>query len=176
MTSAFLPRRIATIGRRARARSIVRGTVAPLPSLKSAPPPTVNAGRWATLPGEYASAWTSPLDERLPAIAAPGTTAPVACGNSESVILHLAGAWSGHVIFEGSADGVVWHCVTLVCLTGDAVGNATGCPGLWRVLPGQQITHFRLHVTQVSHGTILASVAAASAMGQAISRSLAAAA
>jgi hypothetical protein len=171
VTIAFLPRRIDAIGRLTRTRSIIRRTVVRLPNLKPTPP-SVNAGRWATLPGEYASAWICPLDERFPAIAAPGTTAPIACGNSDSVILHLAGTWGGHVFFEGSADGLAWRRVTLVCLTSDVVGEETGCPGLWRILPGQRITHFRLHITQLSHGTILASVAAAPTIDQAIPRSL----
>ena len=166
MTIALLPRRTSAIGRLFRVRSIVRETVASLPVRK--PTPTVNTGRWATLPGEYAGAWACPLDERFPAIIAPGRTAPVACGNAGSVIVHLAGAWAGQVAFEGSTDGVSWHRTTLVCLTSDAAGDETDHPGLWRTLPGQQITHLRLHVTHLSQGTILASVAAAPVVGQSI--------
>jgi hypothetical protein len=172
VTIAFLPRRTNAIGRLTRARSIVRGTVACLPIRKPEPLPTMNAGRWATLPGEYANAWASPLDERFPAITTPGTTAPVACGTSESVTLHLAGTWSGHVVFEGSADGIIWHRVTFACLTGDVVANECERPGLWRMLPDQHVMHFRLHVTHLSHGTILASIAAAPALGRLIPRSL----
>lgn len=172
MTIAFLPRRTNAIDRLTRARSLVHGTVACLPFRKPEPLPTMNEGRWATLPGEYASAWAAPLDERFPAITAPGTTAPVACGTGESGILHLAGTWSGHVVFEGSADGIVWHRVTFACLTGDGVANECGCPGLWRMLPDQHVMYFRLHVTHLSHGTILASIAAAPVLSHPIPRSL----
>ena len=172
MTIAFLPRRTNAIDRLTSVRSIVRGTVACLPVRKPEPPPTVNAGRWATLPGEYANAWTSPLDERFPPIIAPGTTAPVACRTGDAIILHLAGTWRGRVLVEGSTDGVGWRRIPLVCLTSDVVTDESECPGLWRMLPDQQITHIRLHVTHLSHGTILASIAAAPALSHPVLRSL----
>lgn len=172
MTIASFPRRADAIGRLTRARSAVRDAVSALPMRKPDPQPTVNAGRWAALPGEYAGAWACPLDERLPAITAPGPTAAVACGGSGPVILHLAGTWVGRVIFEGSADGVAWRRIALACLTGDSVAEETDRPGLWRTLPGQPIAHLRLHVASLSHGAILASVAAAPSVGQPIPRSL----
>lgn len=172
MTIAHFPRRTDAIGRLTRARSAVRDAVAALPVRRPDPRPTVNAGRWAALPGEYAGAWACPLDERLPAITAPGATAPVACGGSGPVTLHLAGTWAGRVVFEGSADGVAWRRITLACLTGDGAGEETDRPGLWRTLPGQPIAHLRLRVACLSHGAILASVAAAPSVGRSISRSL----
>ncbi len=172
MTIALLPHRLQIFGRRTRAHSIVQETVAHLPLRTPEAQPTVNTGRWATLPGEYAGAWACPLDERLPAITAPGITAPVACGKNAPVILHLAGRWSGQVAFEGSADGVIWRRVALACLNDDVVTDETDRPGLWRTLPDQQMAHIRLHVAQLSHGAILASVAAASPVGQPIPHSL----
>lgn len=172
MTITLLPHRVHPFGRLARARFIVQEAVANLPIREPEPQPTVNAGRWAMLPGEYAGAWACPLDTRLPAITESGITAPAACGKSGPVILHLAGTWSGQIAFEGSADGVTWHRVTLASLSDDVVADETDRPGLWRTLPGQQMTHLRLHVTHLSHGAIFASVAAAPFVGQPVSRSL----
>ncbi|GEM_PF-7012023 len=171
MTIALLPRRADAIGRLTRVRSTVRDAVAHLPMRKQEPP-TVNEGRWATLPGEYAGPWACPLDERLPAITAPGITAPIACGKGVAVVLHLAGTWSGQVVFEGSADGVAWRRVTLTALTGEMAGSETDRPGLWRTLPGEQIAYLRLHVARLSLGAIHASVAAAPLVGQPIPRAL----
>lgn len=171
MRIAFLPHQIDAIRRRTRTRSTVCGTVARLPSLTSAPP-TVNAGRWATRAGEYASAWACPLDERLPAITTPGPTVAIACGDGVPVLLHLAGAWAGRVAFEGSDDGVVWRRIALVTFTDAVVEDEALRPGLWRVSPGQRIAHFRLHVVHLAYGAVLASVAAAPAFTQVISHSL----
>lgn len=168
MTMTFFSHRTDTAGRLPR----VRDAVAHLPMRKSKPQPTFNAGRWATLPGEYASAWTCPLDERLPAIVTPGVSAPIACGKAGTVILHLAGAWSGQVAFEGSADGSTWCRVALISLTEGAAEDETDHSGLWRTLPGQQITYLRLDVAHLSHGAILASVAVAPAVAQPVLRSL----
>ncbi|MCA1724778.1 MAG: hypothetical protein LC748_11125 [Thermomicrobia bacterium] len=101
MTIALLPHRVSAVSRLTRIRSAVRETVSTLPTRKAVPP-TINAGRWATLPDEYAGVWACPLDARLPAMSAPGVTAPIACGNGGAVILHLAGAWGGRVAFEGN--------------------------------------------------------------------------
>jgi len=131
-----------------------------MPVRRREPQNTVNEGRWAALPGEYAGPRACPLDTRWPAITAPGRSAPVGCANGASVILHLAGTWSGRVVFEGSADGVTWHVVTLLSLTGDAPETETDRPGLWRALPGARIAHLRLHVAALSCGPLLASVAA----------------
>lgn len=172
MTIALFPHRANAVRRLTRVGSAVRNAVASLPARKPEPQSSVNMGRWATLPGEYAGAWACPLDERFPAITTPGLTTPIACGQSEAVILHLAGTWSGHVAFEGSADGIAWRRITLASLAGDDAGNETDRPGLWRTLPGQQIAHLRLHVTRLSHGAILASVAAAPCVGHPIPHSL----
>ena len=170
MTIALLPHRADAIGRFPRVRSAVRDAVANLPMRKLRP--TVNAGRWATLPGEYAGAWACPLSERLPAIATAGMSAPMMCGQREAVVLHLAGAWNGRVIFEGSTDGITWCPIALASLTEGTVTDETNHPGLWRTLPGQRITHLRLDVVHLSHGAILASVAAAPSVGQPVPRSL----
>ncbi len=172
MTIALLPRRADAIGRLIRARSAVRDMIANVPVWKPEPQPTVNTGRWATLPGEYAGPWACPLDERLPAITARGMSTPIACGQSGAVTLHLAGAWSGRVVFEGSADGITWRRIALTSLTEGSVGDETDRPGLWRTLLGQQIMHLRLNVVHLSHGAILASVAAAPSVGQPVPRSL----
>ncbi|MDQ2783558.1 MAG: hypothetical protein M3Y58_00980 [Chloroflexota bacterium] len=172
MTIALFPRRADAVRRLTDVRSAVRSAVASLPARKPEPQSSVNMGRWETLPGEYAGAWACPLDERFPAITAPGLTAPIACGQNASVVLHLAGTWSGHVIFEGSADGITWRRVILAALTGDATGSTTDRPGLWRTLPDQHITHLRLHVARLSHGTILAAIAAAPSVGHPLSHAL----
>lgn len=172
MTIALFPRRADAVRRLTHVGSAVRSAVASLPVRKPESQPPVNMGRWATLPGEYAGVWACPLDERFPAITAPGITAPIACGQSEAVVLHLAGAWSGRVAFEGSADGITWHRVTFASLAGDGAEDETDRPGLWRTRPGQRISHLRLHITRLSHGTILASVAAAPVVGHPIPHSL----
>ncbi len=172
MTIALLPRHINAIGRLARVRSVARKATAFVPARQSEPAATVNAGRWATLPGEYAGAWACPLDERLPAITAPGTSAPIACGQSGAVTLHLAGAWSGRVVFEGSADGINWRRIAMTSLTGGSASDETDRPGLWRTFPGQHVLHLRLDVAHLSSGAILASVAAAPSVGQPIPRAL----
>lgn len=161
MTIALLPHRIYRFGRLTRVRETVRSAVANLPVRKPESQPTVNAGRWATLPGEYAGPWACPLDARLPAITAPGVTAPVACGANEAVVLHLAGTWRGQVAFEGSVDGHTWRCIALFSLASGATENGTDCPGLWRTLPDQPTTYLRLAITDLPHGAILASVSAA---------------
>ncbi|MGI8689004.1 MAG: hypothetical protein ACR2M3_10530 [Thermomicrobiales bacterium] len=172
MTITLFPRRADAVRRLTDVGSAVRSAVASLSMRKPEPQLSVNMGRWATLPGEYAGAWACPLDERFPAITAPGITAPIACGQSEAVVLHLAGTWSGHVAFAGSEDGITWRRVTLASLAGDDAGSETDRPGLWRTLPGQHIPHLRLHVTRLSHGAIHASVAAAPMVGHPIPRSL----
>lgn len=172
MTIALFPRRADAVRRLTHVGSAVRSVVASLPVRRPEPPSSVNMGRWATLPGEYAGAWACPLDERFPTITAPGMTAPIACGQSEAVVLHLAGTWGGHVAFEGSADGITWRRVALASLAGDDAGDETDRPGLWRTLPGQHITHLRLHVTHLAHGAILASVAAAPVVAHPIPHSL----
>lgn len=172
MTITFFPRRVDAVRRLTNVGSAVRSVVTSLPVRKPGQQASVNMGRWATLPGEYAGAWVCPLDERLPTITAPGLTAPIACGQSETVVLHLAGTWSGHVAFEGSADGITWHRVILTSLAGDDAGDETDRPGLWRTLPDQHIRHLRLHIMRLSHGTIFASVAAAPVVGHSIPRSL----
>jgi len=174
VTITLFPHRAYAVRRLTHVGSAVRSMVASLPVRRPEleQQSSVNMGRWATLPGEYAGAWASPLDERFPAITTPAITASIACGQSEAIVLHLAGTWSGHVAFEGSADSITWHRVTLVSLAGDDVGNETDRPGLWRTLPGQQIRHFRLHVTRLSHGAILASIAAAPVVSHPIPHSL----
>ncbi len=172
MTIALFPRRADAVRRLTHVGSAVRSAVASLPVRKPEPHSNVNMGRWTTLPGEYAGAWACPLNERFPAIIAPGITAPIACGQREAVVLHLAGVWDGRVAFEGSADGITWHRVTLASLAGDGAADETDHPGLWRTLPDQQIRHLRLHSTRLSHGTILASVAAAPVVSHPIPHSL----
>lgn len=172
MTIALFPHRADTVRRLTHAGAAVCSAVARLPVRKPEPQSSVNTGRWAALSGEYAGAWACPLDERFPTITAPGMTAPIACGQSEAIVLHIAGTWSGYVAFEGSADGNTWRRVTLASLAGDSAGDETDHPGLWRTLPGQHITHLRLHVTRLSHGTILASVAAAPLVGSPLPHSL----
>lgn len=154
MTIALLPRRVRTV------RRFARGLAASMPIRRREPQRTVNEGRWVTLPGDYAGPRACPLDTRWPAISTTGRSAPVACANSAAVILHLAGTWSGRVVFEGSSDGVLWHVVTLASLSGDATATETDRPGLWRALPGARLAHLRLHVAALSRGPLRASVAA----------------
>ena len=172
MTIALFPRRAYAVRKLTHVGAAVRNAVTSLPVRKPESQSSVNMGRWAPLPGEYAGAWACPLDERFPAITTPGMTAPIACGQSEAVVLHLAGTWSGHVAFDGSADGITWRRVTLASLAGGNAADETDHPGLWRTLPGQHITHLRLQVIRLSHGVILASVAAASLVGYPIPHSL----
>ncbi|MHB8646666.1 MAG: hypothetical protein ACYDAR_12830 [Thermomicrobiales bacterium] len=172
MTIALIPHRTDARGRLTRVRSVMGDVVANFPVRRPEPQPTVNAGRWAVLPGEYAGPWACPLDERLPVIVTPGITAPIACGQSGAVVLHLAGDWSGHVAFEGSMDGVIWFRIMLTSLSSDGASDETDCPGLWRTLPGEQIAAIRLHVARLPRGAILASVAAAPCVGQPIPRAL----
>lgn len=162
MTIAPLPRRADAIVRFARFSSAVRGVAVHRVMARPAAP-SVNEGRWAALPGEYSGPRAHPLDRTLPAMTAPGTSAPVACGGHGPVILHLAGAWTGHVTFEGSADGATWSRLTLAALDGGPNGTATDRPGIWRTLPGQPVAFIRVRVTHLSAGAVLIAVAAAPA-------------
>ncbi len=168
MTIALLPRR----AYRFRQLTHVRDVVARLSIRNPEPQPTVNAGRWATLPDEYTGPWMCPLDTRLPTITTPGITAPIACGTNGVVVLHLAGTWRGHVAFEGSTDGLVWHSIALCSLASGAIEGEANRPGLWRTLPGQQITLLRLRITDLSHGALLTSITPAPPAFQIARRSL----
>lgn len=139
-----------------RVRSAFRDVVT-----RHTPEPVVNAGRWATLPGEYAGPRNAPTDLTLPVIAAPGVTDAIACGRCGPVILHLAGTWTGRVVFEGSADGEVWEGLSLAPLAGGTAAVETDRPGLWRTLPGERIRFMRLRVPQLQRGAIQAAIAAA---------------
>lgn len=161
MTIALLPRRADAIGRFARFSSALREATSQR-TVSSAP--SVNAGRWATLPSEYAGPRARPLDRALPAITTPGLSAPIDCAGCGPVIFHLAGAWTGRVSFEGSMDGRVWSRLTLATLDGGPEAAATDRPGLWRMLPDQSVAFVRLRVAHLADGAILAAVAAAPAM------------
>ena len=168
MTIALFPRRAHRFGRSSRMRDAVAG----LPMRKAAAQPTVNPGRWAALADEYTGPWACPLDMRLPAIAAPSITTPIACGVNGAVVLHLAGTWRGHVTFEGSADGLTWRPVALFSLASGVAEGETDHPGLWRMLPNQQAAYLRLHVADLSQGALLVSISAAPPAFQATRRSL----
>ncbi len=168
MTIALIPRRTHRFGWLTRVRDAVAGAAVRQPT----PQPTVNIGRWATLPGEYAGPWACPLDEQLPAITSQGSTAPVACGASGAIVLHLAGTWHGHVAFEGSMDGLTWRRIALCSLASGAIEVKTDAPGLWRTLPDQQMAYLRLAITDLPQGAILASLSAAPPAFQPARRSL----
>ncbi len=167
MTIALLPHR----AYRFRQLIHLRDVVARLSVRNAELQPTVNAGRWATLPDEYTGPWRCPLDTRLPAITTSGMTMPIACGTNGGV-LHLAGTWRGHVTFEGSTDGLVWHSTALCSLASGAIEGEADCPGLWRTLPGRQIAHLRLRITDLSHGALLISITPAPPAFQIARRSL----
>lgn len=167
MTIAPLPRRADALGRFARFSSVVRGAARPPAASRS-----VNGGRWAALPDEYAGPRIRPLDRTLPAMMAPGESAPVACAGHGPVVLHLGGAWTGSVAFEGSADGVAWSRLMLASLDGGPDSAATDRPGLWRTLPAQPVAFIRLRVTRLSGGAVLAAVAAAPAAHRAAREAL----
>lgn len=164
MTIALSPRCTDPLGRLARLSCAARDVVGALPMRRPEPRPAVNAGRWATLPGEYVGPWERPLNRALTPLSAPGTTAPVACAGHGPVILHLGGAWRGSVVFEGSTDGTRWLPLPLASLDGDPDGSETDRPGLWRSLPGQSVNFIRLRVAHLAAGTILATVAAVPAI------------
>ena len=166
MTIALIPRRAHAIGRFARLSSAARDVVGIFPVRRPEPPPTVNPGRWATLPGEYLGPRMPPLDRVLPPMTAAGITAPVACAGHGPILLHLGGAWQGRVVFEGSMDGARWLPLPLASLDGDADGSEADHPGLWRSLPGQPVNFVRLRVTHLSAGALLAAIAAAPAVHQ----------
>lgn len=169
MTIALLPRRVGTLGRFARFSSAVHEVA----TQRTAPRvPSINEGRWATLPDEYTGPRARPLDRTLPAMTKPGQSAPIACAGHGPVILHLAGTWTGHVAFEGSADGVIWSRLTLAALDGGPDGATTDRPGLWRTRDEKAVAFIRLHVTYLSGGTILAAVAATPAMHRATHEAL----
>jgi hypothetical protein len=161
VTIALMPRRAHAIGRFARFSSAARDVVGNLPVRRSEPHQTINAGRWATLPGEYAGPQIPPLDRTLAPMTAVGTSAPVACAGHGPAIVHLGGIWQGHVVFEGSRDGAHWLPLPLISLDGDPDGSETDHPGLWRSVPDQPVHFFRLHVTHLSTGAVLAAIAAA---------------
>ena len=161
VTIALLPRRTRALGRFVRFSPAAREATSQRTASSAS---AVNAGRWANLPGEYAGPRARPLDRALPAITMPGLTASVACTGHGLVILHLAGIWTGHVAFEGSADGLTWSRLTLATLDGGPETAATDYPGLWRTLPEQPVAFIRLRVTSLSSGTILAAFAATPAM------------
>ena len=155
MTIALFPRRANAIGRFA--RFSLRH---PRNCAQRATPDgigaAVNAGRWATLPGEYSGPSARPLDRALPAITAAGDqrTGRV-CGLRPRDIVHLAGMWVGRVAFEGSADGVRWSPIALVSFDGGSESATTDRPGLWRTVPTQSVAFIRLRVTHLSAGTVL---------------------
>lgn len=144
-----------------RVRSAFRGVVT-----RHTPEPVVNAGRWATGPGEYAGPRNAPTDLTLPVIAAPGVTDAIACGRCGPVILHLAGTWAGRVVFEGSVDGEAWERLSLAPFTGDTAATETDRPGLWRMFPGERMRFMRLRVLHLRRGAIQAAIAAAPAVAQ----------
>lgn len=164
MTIALSPRCTHAVRRFARFSSTARGVVASFPVRRPAPQPTVNAGRWAMLPGEDSGLWQRPLEQALPPMFAPGMTVSVSCADRGPVILHLGGAWRGRVVFEGSMDGARWLPLPLVSFTGDLGGSETDRPGLWRSLPGQPVNYIRLRVAELSAGTVRAMIAAAPAV------------
>lgn len=172
MTIALLPRRANALGRFARFSSAIResATYRTLPQLVATP--TVNMGRWATLPGEYSGPRARPLDQALTAITAPGISEVIACAGFGPVIVHLAGAWVGRVAFEGSTDGMTWAPLALGALDGGSESATTDRPGLWRTLPEQSVAFIRLRVTYLASGTILAGVAASSAIHHAADEAL----
>ena len=135
MTIALLPRRANALGRFARFSSAIRESATYRTLPQTVATPTVNVGRWATLPGEYSGPCARPLDQALPAITAPGISAPIACAGFGPVIVHLAGTWVGRVAFEGSTDGVTWSPLALGSLDGGTESATTDRPGLWRTLP-----------------------------------------
>ena len=161
MTIALIPRRAHAIGRFARFSSAARDMVGNFPVRRPEPQPTVNAGRWAPLPGEYVGPQMPPLDRALSPMTASGPSAPVACAGYGPILLHLGGAWQGRVAFEGSMDGARWLPLPLASLDGDADGSEADHPGLWRSLPGQPVNFVRLHVTHLSDGAVVAAIAAA---------------
>jgi len=168
MTIALLPRRAQRLSRLTRVRDAF--TTSPMRAVEAQP--TVNVGRWATLADEYTGPWACPLDVRLPAIGAPGITAPIACGTNGAVVVHLAGTWHGHVAFEGSGDGLTWQPVALFSLASGEAEGETDRPGLWRTLPDHRVACLRLRVAALSQGTLLASISAAPPTFEAARRAL----
>jgi hypothetical protein len=170
VTIALFPRRTDAIGRFARFSAVRAAAHRTMP--RAAATPAINAGRWATLPGEYNGPRVHPLDRALPAITAPGISEPVTCVGYGPVTLHLAGTWAGRVAFEGSMDGMTWSHLALASLDGGPAGTGTEHPGLWRTLPEQPISLIRLRVTSLAGGTILAAVGGAPAMSRAMHEAL----
>jgi hypothetical protein len=161
VTIALLPRRANAIGRFARFSLASRDTAPHHAPPQPATTQAINAGRWATLPGEYSGPSARPLDQALPAITTAGVSVPVACAGFGPVTMHLAGIWNGRIAFEGSMDGVRWSPITLASFDGGMESATTDRPGLWRTLPTQSVAFIRLRVVHLSAGTILSAVAAA---------------
>lgn len=161
VTFAIAPRHSYAVSSLARLSAAIASVAKRPAASTNAPQPAINEGRWATLPGEYAGLWHLPISRTLPTITAPGGTDAIECAANGPAILHLAGVWSGQVAFEGSTDGRTWVPMLLTSLMDrEDAAEATG-PGLWKTGPDQHVRFLRLHVRELSVGSIVVTVAAA---------------
>ena len=118
-----------------------------------------NPDRWALLPGEYDNCSTALACTTLPSITQSGISAPIPCAAVSLTVLHLAGAWHGHVDFEGSVDGYTWRPIALQPLDSEwATTEALG-PGIWRTGPHTAARWLRVRATALSAGSIIVAVA-----------------
>jgi hypothetical protein len=117
-----------------------------------------NTDRWAILPGEYHDCDVAPAYATLPPLQQPGIGEPITCAMDGPTVLHLGGAWRGHVAFEGSSDGRFWRPVALLSLAGDASTEATH-PGIWRTAPHTPVRLLRVRVLTLTAGAIAPAIA-----------------
>jgi hypothetical protein len=124
------------------------------------PPPAyaANMDRWAALPGEYDDCDPIPAYATLAPLRHPGVSEPIMCAVNGPTVLHLGGAWHGHVAFEGSADGRRWFPIALLSLAGDASAEATR-PGIWRTTPDTSVAMLRVRVLTLTAGSVLPAIA-----------------
>jgi hypothetical protein len=127
----------------------------------AAPSPeyAANPDRWALLPGEYDDCSTAMICTTLPPITQFGISAPIPCAAVGPTVLHLAGAWRGHVDFEGSVDGYTWRPIALQPLDSDRATTEALGPGIWRTGPHTAARLLRVRATSLSAGRIIVTVA-----------------
>lgn len=128
---------------------------------------TANPDRWAILPGEYDEICVrSPRPVTL-SLSHPGASATIPCAADGAAVVQLGGAWGGRIIFEGSADGSIWHPVALLPLDGNIPTIEATLSGIWRTLPQQSPRFLRLRVCDLAVGAVAVSITSLPAIAEA---------